>query len=183
MRCRSTRRPRRRQDARNASRPTARLCPTASSTGLKFPTVKPKLAGIIIRPSKLNAAASGGNRGAARHARCFAARGSRTLRGARRRLVRWETGSRGARAPRSSASARSALCARSASMSTGSGSHVPMWVSRRALADWVTLIASRIVAAARNATAFRTLLRSVPCQRIHASCTTSSAAVALPRKR
>ena len=39
-------------------------------------------------------------------------------------------------------------------MSTGSGSHVSMWISRRAPADWVTLIASRVVAAARNATPY-----------------------------
>jgi hypothetical protein len=43
------------------------------------------------------------------------------------------------------------------------GSHVPMWVSHRALADWVTLIATRVAAASENATASRTLLRSVPC--------------------
>jgi hypothetical protein len=46
-----------------------------------------------------------------------------------------------------------------------------------------TSIASRVVAAARNATAPRTLPRSVPCQRIHASCATSSTSVALPSTR
>jgi hypothetical protein len=54
-----------------------------------------------------------------------------------------------------------------------------MWSSRRAPADWVTLIASRVVAAASNATASRALLRSLRCQRIQASCTTSSASAAL----
>ncbi|CPU66479.1 Uncharacterised protein [Mycobacteroides abscessus] len=35
----------------------------------------------------------------------------------------------------------------------------------------------------RNAAGFRTTDRSVPCQRTHASCTTSSASVALPSMR
>jgi hypothetical protein len=68
------------------------------------------------------------------------------LRGARRRLVRWETGSRGARAPRGRALRRAPRCARGRPRCRpGSGSHVPMWVARRALPDWVTLIARRVV--------------------------------------
>jgi hypothetical protein len=68
-------------------------------------------------------------------------------------------------------------------VSTGSGSHGPTYVSRRACADCATLIASRVVVVVRKALAFSITLRSVVCQRSQASCTTSSASVALPSIR
>ena len=68
-------------------------------------------------------------------------------------------------------------------MSTGSGNHGPMYVSRRARADCASLIASRVVVVARNAAGSRTAARSVPCQRSHASCTISSASCRVPSIR
>jgi hypothetical protein len=67
--------------------------------------------------------------------------------------------------------------------SIGSASLGSICASRRARADWVTLIASRAVVVARNVGASQTLLRSVLCQQIHASCTTSSASAAHPSTR
>src|SRR6266545_987924 len=61
-------------------------------------------------------------------------------------------------------------------------SHGPTYVSRREWADWATLIANRVVVVARNASAFRTILRSVVCHE-QASCTMSSASTALPSMR
>ena len=52
--------------------------------------------------------------------------------------------------------------------------------SWRARAESVTLIPSRLVAVTRNASAFRTSRRSVPCHRSHVSCTTSSASAEPP---
>ena len=78
-----------------------------------------------------------------------------------------------------------AWSAGSTSGGTGSGSgrsSVPT-VSRRARAHWEAFSASRAVAVVRNAVASRTLLRSARCQRIHVSCTTSSASATLPSIR
>ena len=101
----------------------------------------------------------------------------------RRRRSMGDTCSRNTSAAQSNASARFALCARSASMSTGSGSNVPMWVSRRALADWVTLIASRRRGGAEKLAGV-THLAAIDALSAHpVSCTTSSASVALARTR
>jgi hypothetical protein len=83
----------------------------------------------------------------------------------------------------SRASLRSAPRCGSALVSTGSGSHGPMYVSRRTRADWVALIASLVMAVARYAAGFATLLRSVVCQRSHTSWTRSSASATLPSIR
>jgi len=54
-----------------------------------------------------------------------------------------------------------------------------MYVSRRARADCMTLIANRLAVVTRNAAAFRTRPRSAVCQRTQTSCTMSSAAALL----
>jgi hypothetical protein len=87
------------------------------------------------------------------------------------------------RSASSSASRRSAPSVGSARRSTGSAARGSTDVSRRTRADCATLSARRFVVVARNAAASRTLLRSVPCQRIHVSCTTSSASAALSSVR
>src|SRR5262249_52168415 len=75
---------------------------------------------------------------------------------------------------RHSASSRSAPSARSALVSTGSGSHGPTR-SRVAHADCATLMESRVVVVARNAAGSFTARRSVACYRSQTSCTRSSA--------
>lgn len=62
----------------------------------------------------------------------------------------------------------------------GSGSQGPVYDSRRILADWARLIASRAVTVERKAAGSSIPARSVLCQRTHASWRMSSASAALP---
>src|SRR5262245_63178492 len=69
------------------------------------------------------------------------------------------------------------------SVSTGSGSHGPMYCSRVTRADLRRSSASRVTTVIRYARGERTSVFPAADDRSHASCTTSSASDALPRDR
>ena len=80
-------------------------------------------------------------------------------------------------------SAGSAEAPRTDESAIGSGTHGPTYNSRRACADVSRSMATRVVTVVNHAASLSITERSVRCQRIHTSWTTSSASSGVPVMR